>query len=77
MYMNLDLLVPVMWKLSMPQENNTVSGFSGSFWLRPLQLLPNDGTRGTDAVWEVMLAERRGGWRAHHKIIISLNSFTE
>jgi len=29
-----DLLVPVTWKRSMPQENNAVSGFSWSSWLR-------------------------------------------
>lgn len=58
MYMNFDLSVPVTWKLSMSQEN-TASGFSGSSWLHPLQLLPNDGIRGTDTVWEVRLAEGR------------------
>lgn len=65
MYMNLDLLVPITWKVSMEQENNPGSGFSGSFWLHPLQLLASDGTRGTDAVWEVVLAKKR----THHKAI--------
>lgn len=72
-YMNLYLLVPIMWKVSVAQENNPGSGFSGSFWLHPLQLLPSDGTRGTEAGWEVVLAEGR----ARHKITITHSSYME
>lgn len=37
------------------------TGFSVSFWLHPLHLLPKDGTRGTDTVWEVKLEGRGDG----------------